>query len=294
MKEGKFFKWFLVCTFLTIAILFGYESYAQHYMPDKSIITELHRYGYAVDLQVHYKPSRSIWHKIGWIGSFMMCLLMLYSVRKRVHRFHNLGPLKYWLRIHIFLGLTGPLLVFYHTTFKFKGIVATSFWSMVITVCFGILGRYIYSKIPHSISGADLKVNDIDKMVEGLDKELGKYMEKQRVERMISILTSAGEDEELPPLKALLFYVKYDLTSFLRMRKLKRSLKKEYKITGTLRKKIIALFKKKSTLNRRRKLLKTSQMLLNYWHVVHIPLAILMFTIMFIHIAAYYLFRPVV
>ena len=44
----------------------------------------------------------------------------------------------------------------YHTTFKFGGIVAISFWSMTAVVLSGIIGRYIYNQIPKNIAGNEL------------------------------------------------------------------------------------------------------------------------------------------
>ncbi len=58
--------------------------------------------------------------------------------------------------MHIFLGITGPVLVCFHTVLKLSGIVALSFWSMVLVVLSGIIGKYIYELIPHSLSGMEL------------------------------------------------------------------------------------------------------------------------------------------
>ena len=48
---------------------------------------------------------------------------------------------KHWLEFHIFLCTVGPLLVLYHTAFKFGGIVSVSFWSMVLVVLSGVAGK---------------------------------------------------------------------------------------------------------------------------------------------------------
>ena len=54
-----------------------------------------------------------------------------YMARKRFRSLGRVGLLKHWLEFHIFLCSLGPVLVLYHTTFKFGGLVALSFWSMV-------------------------------------------------------------------------------------------------------------------------------------------------------------------
>lgn len=295
VKKGSGIKWLVVLIFLIVAVTGAYESFAQQYMPELSIISRLHSLGIWTSVPVLYKSSRGIWRIMGWTGSAMMLTLMLYSIRKRSHRLSGLAPLRHWLRIHIFLGLMGPLLIMFHTTFKFKGLVATSFWAMLVTVCFGILGRYIYSQIPRSLSGAKLKSNDIDKIVEGFDKDLGENIKGKKLSELLSSLSVPLDDTlQMSPLKALAFYVVNDIKNFFRVFKLRSALKRESNMPREKRQETITLLKQKSALIRRKNLLSSSQKLLDYWHVVHIPLAILMFTIMFIHIAAYYVFRPVV
>ncbi len=99
------------------------------------------------------KPSGLWGHGFGIIGSLMMIFgVAIYMIRKRT-KLMNFGFLKHWLEFHIFLCTVGPILVLYHTAFKFGGIVAVSFWSMVAVVLSGVVGRFLYVQIPHTIQG---------------------------------------------------------------------------------------------------------------------------------------------
>jgi hypothetical protein len=73
----------------------------------------------------------------------------------------RLGKLENWLEFHIFLCALGPIMVLFHTAYKFGGIVAVSFWSMVAVFLSGIIGRFIYLQIPRSIEGRELSLNDV-------------------------------------------------------------------------------------------------------------------------------------
>lgn len=74
------------------------------------------------------KPSSDWGDGFGIIGTLMMILgVSIYMIRKRVKWFFNFGFLKHWLELHIFLCTVGPMLVLYHTAFKFGGIVSVSF-----------------------------------------------------------------------------------------------------------------------------------------------------------------------
>ena len=66
----------------------------------------------------------------------------------------------------------------------------------------------------------------------------------------------------------------------LRVQKLKR---KDYR-------KVVKIFKSKLVLNRRIAWLSTMQNLLRYWHVAHLPFALIMMVIMIIHIVVAALF----
>ncbi len=322
-KRDFSFEWFLVVTVLIVIIIGAYESLTEQYFPAYSILSRLHKVGYLKGYPITYEPGRGIWLLLGWIGSGMMVVMMLYSVRKRVSALSSLGSMRHWLSAHMFLGIMGPLLVALHTTFKFHGLVATSFWCMTVTAVFGILGRYIYVQIPRSITGTELGVKDIEKSVEELDSELGRYLsianitnllEELGVKEKMKIMANINKDAvylnkghisaflkeiggaeekqvERGPLPALFFMMWADIRNYFKTYRIDRILKARYSLDKSSREEIIGLLKRKAALIRRKGLLSTSQRLLHHWHVLHIPLAIVMFLIMFIHIAVYYIFR---
>ena len=84
--------------------------------------------------------------------------------RKRYRILSRIGLLKHWLEFHIFLCTLGPILVLFHTAFKFGGLVAISFWSMVAVFLSGIIGRFIYLQIPRTIEGRELSLNEVRDM----------------------------------------------------------------------------------------------------------------------------------
>ena len=50
----------------------------------------------------------------------------------------------------------GPVLVTLHTAFKFNGIVSIAYWSMVLVVLSGFVGRYLYVRVPKTLRGTEL------------------------------------------------------------------------------------------------------------------------------------------
>ena len=161
---------------------------------------------------VSLKPSGIMGHGLGIIGSLLIIIgVFSYMTRKRIRSLMRIGILKYWLEFHIFLCTLGPVMILFHTAFKFGGLVAVSFWSMVAVFLSGIIGRFIYIQIPRSIEGRELSLNEVREMK-----------------------SDAGVDV--------------------------------------------------SSINKQIERLRTMQNLFKYWHVAHLPFALVMLVIMVIHV----------
>ena len=291
-KDSYVFEWILIMIVIITICVLSFESYTQKHIPDRSILSFLHRLGYLKYYPVIYQPSKGIWHPMGWTGSGMMVVMMLYSVRKRVGMFRSFGLLRLWFSAHMFLGIMGPVLVTFHTTFKFNGIIATSFWSMIFTMVFGILGRYIYIQIPRSLAGTELRVLDIENMVLTIDSRLGEFSKGVNVSDLSRVIDLRGKNpEDAGVIKTLVFMLRDDILISYRLHQLNGVLRKNHHLPWTVRKKIDFLLKKKAAFTRRMNYLSTTHKILHYWHIFHIPLAIVMFLIMILHICVYYLFR---
>ena len=231
------------------------------------------------------KPSGVWGHGFGIIGTLMMIIgVAIYMVRKRGRKFLNFGYLKHWLELHIFLCTLGPVLVLYHTAFKFGGIVSVSFWSMVLVVLSGVVGRFIYVQIPRTIEGHEMGINAINDLRVNLAAKVSESINfDQKIMNDFQTLASPDRYKTLNFLQAFSFSFKdYFRIKFL-MRKIKRIVSK----TGlpvVIRKDILHAAKTEIILSRRIALLRTFHKLFRYWHIVHLPFAITMFAIMLIHV----------
>lgn len=236
------------------------------------------------------KSSGLIGHGLGIIGSIILTFgVVIYIIRKRVKRFYKLGKLKYWLEFHIFLATLGPVLILFHTAFRFGGIVSVSFWSMVAVVASGVLGRYIYQLIPHSIEGNELSQSDISRLDFNLRIEL---QEKYKVDvEIINKLEEAtsNKNQEVTILGLLSYIIKDSLKNRKQLKEIKNSLRDKI-LTRKEKKDVLTLCKSKLVLSRKIVLLKTTQRLFGYWHVAHFPFAVIMFVIMLIHVAVSFTF----
>lgn len=237
------------------------------------------------------KPTGFIGHGLGIIGSLMMITgVSVYMTRKRVRKFFNIGYLKHWLEFHIFLCSVGPLLILFHTSFKFGGIVAISFWSMAAVVLSGIIGRFIYVQIPRTIQGQELSMGDLNKLNEDLSKKLKHDFELNgNYFRKLESFADPKKFKDISLAKSFVFLIK----DYFNIRKILRSLKSELVkmgLPGSEIKEYLKTAKSKMIITRRIGMLRTMQKLFRYWHIAHLPFAITMFVIMLIHVAVAILF----
>ena len=235
------------------------------------------------------KPSGSVGHGLGIIGTFFIIFgVSSYMARKRYRFLLRIGLLKHWLEFHIFLCTLGPILVLFHTAYKFGGLVAISFWSMVAVFLSGIIGRFIYLQIPRSIEGRELSLNEVREMksdVAGILKNSYNLDEES-----FNIITdSIKRKVELYHKRIIVRYIRNRSEDRRSVRAVKKVLKHN-KLSGAECKKILDLVKEDITLNRRIERLDTMQNLFKYWHVAHLPFALVMLVIMVIHVSVTILF----
>ncbi|MBK7630712.1 MAG: hypothetical protein IPJ23_08415 [Ignavibacteriales bacterium] len=231
------------------------------------------------------KPSGNWGHGFGIIGTLMMIFgVAIYMFRKRSRKLFTFGYLKHWLEFHIFLCTVGPILVLYHTSFKFGGIVSVSFWSMVLVVLSGVVGRFIYIQIPRTVQGREIDMKDLASMREDLAEKLkAEMMFDVRLLNELNYLASIDRYNSLGFRDIILFGAK----DFFRIRSFYSRLNKNLAISG-FSKIIIKEIKNKAQaeiiLSRRIGRLRTMQNLFKYWHIAHLPFAIAMFVIMVVHV----------
>lgn len=215
-----------------------------------------------------FKPSGAYGHGLGIIGTLMILFgVSIYIARKRYNFMAKQIRLKYLLEFHIFLCSLGPILVLFHTAFKFGGIVSIAFWSMVAVVLSGVIGRFIYNQIPRTIEGRALTLNEVKGLKTDLSSSLDEHTNiDEETKQMIRSITSS----ERPSYR--------DLT------RLKNDLKRKNLPTED-KHYILKLVKDDIKLSRKISRLLKMQELFKYWHVVHMPFALIMLVIVIIHVA---------
>ncbi len=279
MKQyfSKIYLFILVIVGLGIIIPFiidGYDYYS----------TSLKDRFFHIDHEL-LKPSGTVGHGLGIIGSLMMLIgVLTYMIRKRVRKFMRMGALKHWLSFHIFLCSVGPILILLHTSFKFGGIASISFWSMVMVVISGIIGRIIYIQIPRTIQGKEISIDELQKTnIRLTDSIKNDYNIPDNLLESINNLTSNRIYQNIKLSKIIPIII----NDFFANKKILKYIKNDLynsNIEISVYKNVISICKSKIILSRRIGLLTTMHKLFQYWHIAHLPFAIIMLVIMVLHV----------
>ncbi len=222
-----------------------------------------------------FKPSGLFGQGLGVVGTFLILFgVSIYIARKRYNVLAKYIRLKYLLEFHIFLCTLGPILVLFHTAFKFGGIVSVAFWSMVAVVASGVIGRFIYIQIPRTIEGRELSLNEVKNLKTDVTEVLTKkYNLDPQVIQLFVNFTNETETAQKKPSIGIL-----DKTL------------KQHQIEPAERKSILAMVKNERSLSRKIGRLELMKRLFKYWHVAHMPFALIMLIIVIIHIVVAFTF----
>ncbi len=136
-----------------------------------------------------------------------------------------------------------------------------------VVVLSGVIGRFIYIQIPRSIEGRELSLSEVKNMKTDIAKILGKkYILDTETVQHISNFTEA----------------KYSSTEHT-LKHLRLTLKKK-NIPNLEIKSVLNKVKIEKSLSRKIDRLQKMQQLFKYWHVAHLPFALIMLIIVIIHV----------
>jgi hypothetical protein len=106
--------------------------------------------------------EQGIGYALGIIGSLLMLSLLLYPLRKRLRPTHWLGSIGLWFRLHMLLGLVGPLLILFHARFTYSATNSgVALLAMLIVVASGLIGRFIYGHVHRGFSQRKLETREL-------------------------------------------------------------------------------------------------------------------------------------
>lgn len=107
-------------------------------------------------------PTHNFGYALGIVGGTMLLLVLLYPLRKRMRFMRNWAPVAPWFRWHMVFGCLGPAIIVVHANFgaqSLNGLMALT--SILIVAGSGVVGRFLYVRIHRGLYGAKLEAREL-------------------------------------------------------------------------------------------------------------------------------------
>ncbi len=252
----------------------------------------------------HYLTAESgTGYALGIIGGVLMLILLLYPARKRFRFMRILGPVKYWFRGHMMLGIIGPTCILFHANFQLGSLNSNvALACMLLVASSGIIGRFIYRQIHYGLYGRKATLEQLRK-----DKEFseGQLAETFRLLPRLQQRLAVYEGIALSPPRGLIHSVtrRFTLTprsmwtrllSLLQIRRALRQLVKQQQLSTHVYRQRFRLMKRylSAYFSTIQKITVFSfyERLFSMWHVLHLPLFLMMLISGIAHVIAVHMY----
>ncbi len=241
-------------------------------------------------------------YALGIIGGTVMLLLMTYPLRKSLRSMQNWGPIKYWFQIHMILGVIGPVLVLYHANFSLGSTNSNlAMFSMLTVACSGLIGRHFYKKIHFGLYGHKATLKDLRSDFQLTKGNLGahislspaiikqiKQYEKMMLKKRIFFLHILTLPILFFQIYLLSFYIKYSLIQDLKKQATNNNWGNEMLDDFISQAKVylgdyFLCLRKISQLS-------LYHRLFSVWHILHMPLYIILLITGIVHVIAVHMY----
>ena len=237
-------------------------------------------------LHAFLRPSGAVGQSAGILALAIFLFLWLYPLRKKYKWLAFTGSIARWLDIHILAAIGLPLLIAMHASWRFDGVVGLGYYAMLVVCGSGVVGRYLYVRIPRSQSGVASSREEVAIERRTLITEIAATtgLDPFDVEKS---LTVSGADASSGILRTLLHLVSDDVTRWRLTRQLRRRLRSVKKTALDKKKvdRVVALASREIALSQQLRMLDATKRIFGYWHVLHRPFAVTAFVAVVIHVA---------
>lgn len=225
-------------------------------------------------------PERGLGYMLGIVGGSMMLILLLYPMRKHIRLLRSLGPIRYWFRTHMILGVAGPVLILYHANFSLGATNSNvALMCMLIVAGSGLFGRFFYSRIHEGLYGQKIEFGDLRKSLADIHAHI------EKASAATGNMLQSLEQQALQP-KTLLLAAPRMLWFRVQVFNARRRASAVLKTNAQFAQELDTYFDKLIRLAN----YSVYERLFSLWHVFHIPLFILLVISGIVHVIAVHIY----
>jgi DNA-binding phage protein len=230
-------------------------------------------------------------YALGIIGGSLMLILLMYPISKRIQLLTRLLPLRYWFGVHMMFGVLGPLMILFHSNFQLGSINSTvALGCMLIVASSGLIGRYIYTRIHHGLYGSKIQMNELRSDLASEHQRLsGEASISETLQQQLMDIEKKHLAADTGIIASIINLKALSASSRVVREQLASQLSDQPSVTtaGSATTRVIDRYF--SSL-RRITVFRLYERLFSLWHILHLPLFIMMIITAIIHIFAVHLY----
>lgn len=255
--------------------------------------------GLVADTERYLTAESGLGYALGIVGGSMMLALLLYSARKRLPGLRRVGATTAWFKAHMVMGVLGPVLILFHSNFRLGATNSNvALFCMLAVAGSGLVGRYIYSRIHYGLYGRQATLDELQGDAQRLRAQVSKL---QLVPNLISQLESAERDVMATGTFVLARPAVVTLRAWRARRRLSQFLHRELRRVkpgsqalrdhaGRFEKVVNRYIRERLQATRRVAEFENYERLFAWWHVLHLPLFVMMIIAGIVHVIAVHIY----
>ena len=239
-------------------------------------------------LHAWLRPSGTVGLAAGIVALAIFIFLWLYPLRKKYRQLAFLGSLGKWMDVHVASALALPLLLAIHSAWRADGLIGLGLLAMVVVIVSGVVGRYLYVRIPRARNGVELTREEVANRRRDLigSLALATGLGVDVVERTLDVTPEPTEQQGI-----IRTFARLLADDLLRARR-KAELRKRWSsvapagqpLSRTELADAVSLASQEISLVQQARMLSATHRVFRFWHIAHRPFAITALVAVVIHI----------
>jgi hypothetical protein len=219
----------------------------------------------------------------GILAFVIFVFLWLYPLRKKWRALAFSGAIGRWLDVHVTSALGLPMLLTIHAAWRADGVIGLGFVAMMVVCASGVVGRYLYVRIPRARSGVELTREEVaaerDVLLQAISTSIG-----EPVEEVVRAITPADRPPATTPLDVLERLILDDVRRFRRVRELTARWAAKPGVDRQAISRVVKLASREMALVDQSNMLEATQRVFRYWHIAHMPFAVTALLAVTVHV----------
>jgi hypothetical protein len=233
----------------------------------------------------YLQAESGVGYALGIAGASMMTILLLYPLRKRLRFMRGWFGLKSWFRLHMLLGILGPSCILLHCNFQLGSTNSNvALASMLMVAGSGLVGRYLYGKFHYGLYGEQVRLGqlkeDLDAFYRGAAGAVTGEVEAQQLQALYLGCSKIIDSQQCT----------VSLRQLIGQRRWLRQHKRLLPVVGTPDRSLQDHYRALAGLLDKLAGLRLFERLFGLWHIVHIPVFLLMIVTAVVHIVVVHWF----